>query len=288
MPPGLSQAPSIAANDREGGVSLAAGSPSTGAPTRPGASTARLGEQAPKRRAAVIAVGNLKGGTGKSTIAVNLGCALAADGHSSVVIDADPQLTSTQWLRRRELPAALYESPIRDVAAVPAWIGEIHEIGAQKEFVIIDLPAVLGATLAASLLVADLVLIPAAASGLDLSATTRTLHRVARAEEERHGRPIPALVVPTRMQSGWFQDGGLRRMRIRVPAKLAPPIRHSPLFAESFDAADWIGGYAPRSGAHRDIVRLAKAVRRELEDAASTMSTVMKPMTAETGARLIA
>lgn len=288
MPPALSQAPSIAANDREGDASFPAGSSSAGESTGPGTSIGGLDEQAPKRRAAVIAVGNLKGGTGKSTIAVNLGCALAENGHSSVVIDADPQLTSTQWLRRRELPATLYESPIRDVTAAPAWIGEIHEIGALQAFVIIDLPAVLGATLAAALLVADLVLIPAAASGLDLSATTRTLHRVARAEEERHGRPIPALVVPTRMQNGWFQDGGLRRMRIRVPARLSPPIRHSPLFAESFDAADWIGGYAPRSGARRDILRLAKAVQLELENAAAARPTVIKPMSAETGARLIA
>ena len=288
MPPGLSKTPSIAANDAVGAEPRSAGASSASVHSRPRTSTAQQSEQAPKPRAAVIAVGNLKGGTGKSTIAVNLGCALAADGHSSVVIDADPQLTSTQWLRRRELPAALYESPIRDVTAVPAWIDEIHEIGAQHEFVVIDLPAVLGATLAAALLVADLVLIPAAASGLDLSATTRTLHRVAKAEEERHGRPIPALVVPTRMQNGWFNDGGLRRMQIRVPAKMAPPIRHSPLFAESFDSADWIGSHAPRSGAHRDIVRLAKAVRRELKDAAGAGTTTKKLITAETGARLTA
>lgn len=247
-----------------------------------------MNEQATKRRASVIAVGNLKGGTGKSTIAVNLACALAAAGKAAVVIDADPQLTATQWLRRRELPATLLEAPIRDVTAVPDWLGDLDEIGAKQDFVIIDLPAVLGATLAAALLVADLVLIPAAASGLDLSATTRTLHRVAKAEEVRRGRPIPALVVPTRLQNGWFQDGGLRRMRIRVPARMTPPIRHSPLFAESFDAADWIGGYAPRSGAHRDIVRLAKAVRSALEEAATAKPAAAKPMTPETGARLIA
>ncbi len=222
-----------------------------------------------RQRAIVIAVGNLKGGTGKSTIAVNLACALAASGHPSVVIDADPQHTATRWMRRGVLPAQLYETaPLRDLEQAPAWMDEIHEIGAAQAFVVIDLPAVLGATLGAALLVADLVLVPAAASGLDLSATTRTLHRIAKAEDERDGTPIPSLVVPTRVESGWFRDGGLRRMRIRVPVAMAPPIRHSPLFAEAFDAADWIGGYAPRSAAHRDIMRLMRSILQRVTEAA--------------------
>ena len=211
--------------------------------------------------AVVIAVGNLKGGTGKSTVAVNLACALAASGHASVVIDADPQLTATQWMRRRVLPAKLFETaPLRDLEQAPAWMDEIHEIGAEQEFVVIDLPAVLGATLGAALLVADMVLIPAAASGLDLAATTRTLHRIAKAEDERQGTAIPSLVVPNLVDSSWFRDGGLRRMRIRVPVAMTPPIRRSPLFAEAFDAAEWIGSYAPRSKAHRDIMRLARTI----------------------------
>lgn len=216
------------------------------------------------RRPTVIAVGNLKGGTGKSTIAVNLACALAAAGRPSVVIDADPQLTATRWLGRGTLPARVHEAPVVRFEQAPAWIGELHEIGADADFVVLDLPAVLGATLAAALLAADLVLVPAAASGLDLSATTRTLHRVARAQAERRGTPLRTLVVPTRLERGWFRDGGLRRMRIRIAAPLAPPLRTSPRYGEAFDAGDWVGGQAPRSRAHRDVLRLARAVLETL------------------------
>jgi chromosome partitioning protein len=245
--------------------------------------------RAARRPALVIAVGNLKGGTGKSTIAVNLACALASTGRATVVIDADPQLTATQWMRRQVLPAKLFETaPLRDLEQAPAWMDEIHEIGAEQDFVVIDLPSVLGATLGAALLVTDMVLIPAAASGLDLSATARTLHRIAKAEDERHGTPIPSLVVPNRLTSGWFRDGGLRRMRIRVPVAMAPPIRHSPLFAEAFDAAEWIGAYAPRSKAHRDVMRLMRAVlARTTQDETAAKGSKSSP-SATTAAGLAA
>ncbi|HEY5868974.1 MAG TPA: ParA family protein [Candidatus Tectomicrobia bacterium] len=42
-----------------------------------------------------IAVANLKGGCGKSTIAVNLACAMVRPRHAVVLVDADTQGTAT-------------------------------------------------------------------------------------------------------------------------------------------------------------------------------------------------
>src|SRR5262245_19718809 len=54
--------------------------------------------------AVVIAVLNLKGGCGKSTIAVNLACALAENANSVLLLDTDSQGTASQWLSHGRLP----------------------------------------------------------------------------------------------------------------------------------------------------------------------------------------
>src|SRR5258708_29270338 len=57
-----------------------------------------------REAAVVIAVVNLKGGCGKSTIAVNLACELASNGGSVLLLDNDAQGTSKHWLSHGRLP----------------------------------------------------------------------------------------------------------------------------------------------------------------------------------------
>ena len=54
-----------------------------------------------------VLVASSKGGAGKTTIATHLAAHAAVDGRNTVLVDADPQGSSTRWARRRaELDSA--------------------------------------------------------------------------------------------------------------------------------------------------------------------------------------
>ena len=50
----------------------------------------------------IVTVGNTKGGVGKTTIAVNLAVEAAKDGKTVLLIDTDPQGSSTAFRTERE------------------------------------------------------------------------------------------------------------------------------------------------------------------------------------------
>src|SRR5262252_559206 len=60
-----------------------------------------------------IVVLNPKGGSGKTTIAINLASYLAARGHRPVLMDFDPQGSSVRWVKKRQ-PS---QPPIQAIAA---------------------------------------------------------------------------------------------------------------------------------------------------------------------------
>ena len=51
-----------------------------------------------------IVVLNPKGGSGKTTLAINLAAYFAWRGDSTLLIDRDPQGSATRWLRKRKMP----------------------------------------------------------------------------------------------------------------------------------------------------------------------------------------
>lgn len=69
----------------------------------------------------IIAIVNQKGGTGKTTTAVNLSAALAKNNRKVLLIDLDPQASSSYWYNFKKqgqglLDVFLDERPIEDVA----------------------------------------------------------------------------------------------------------------------------------------------------------------------------
>lgn len=121
-----------------------------------------------------------KGGTGKSTLAVHLAAAAAAEGVRAAVLDTDPQGSSYRWLKRRggETVGAMET----DSKRFPARVEEFR--GQGIDLLVIDTPGHCGEgpTHAASL--ADLVLIPSRPGQLDLETVSQPLQALMRVGDD--------------------------------------------------------------------------------------------------------
>jgi chromosome partitioning protein len=114
---------------------------------------------------------NPKGGSGKTTVAINLASYFAASGVATAVMDYDPQGSSMNWLRIRPPHAR----PIHGANAAPQKTG-MRSIGmhvpANTQQLIIDAPAgASGLVLQDMLSRAHCILIPVAPSAIDIHAT---------------------------------------------------------------------------------------------------------------------
>jgi chromosome partitioning protein len=74
--------------------------------------------------ARIIAVGNLKGGVGKSTLAINLACELA-DGRRVLVLDADAQATAAEWGGLGKLSVSVDPLLLDDERKAAAWMRRV-------------------------------------------------------------------------------------------------------------------------------------------------------------------
>jgi len=123
----------------------------------------------------IITVAQQKGGSGKTTIAVNLAVALRRRGHSIALLDTDPQGSMGRWFLERL--DRLGEDEALEFGTSSAWGAsyESEKLKKRFDFVIIDTPPKIDSDLRPALRVADLVLVPVSASHVDLWATEGVL-----------------------------------------------------------------------------------------------------------------
>lgn len=214
--------------------------------------------------ARIIASGNLKGGTGKTTIAVNLACALARRGDRVLLLDLDPQETASRWARAGELAIDVVAEPPVALDAGGRWQRRLARVSDGYDVIVLDLPAAASPLLAAALVVVDLILVPITPSGVDVGATAATLDLVRSTREVRHGEKPEALLVPNRVDRHGRYDEATQEAVESLDERWTPPVRFSTDHINAYAAATWVGGYAPDGDATHDIVALGHAVARQL------------------------
>jgi chromosome partitioning protein len=212
----------------------------------------------------IIAVGNLKGGTGKSTIAVNLACGLAERECSVALIDADPQGTAAAWLSDGPPPGLdLLSLPLRDAASDALWSDRIVGQRRRQDLVVIDLPPQMGECFAAAMRVADLVIVPLTLSEVDLHATAQALAVLHRVQSVRKGPPS-CLLVPSKVDRRTSVGRQARNALVRLGWQVGPALGQRAAHSDAFKAAKWIGAHAPGTAAHLEVNALVRAVEDQL------------------------
>lgn len=118
-----------------------------------------------------IAIVSQKGGSGKTTLTVNLAAAAEAAGQIALIIDTDPQATASQWgsWRNDRAPEVIDSAPPR----IQHKVAQAKAQGAT--FIIIDTPPHADSAASRVVEIADLVLIPCRPSAFDLAAIRTTV-----------------------------------------------------------------------------------------------------------------
>ncbi|MET0251232.1 MAG: ParA family partition ATPase [Novosphingobium sp.] len=131
-----------------------------------------------------IAIVSQKGGSGKTTVTVNLAVTATAAGRHVCVIDTDPQATAAAWgdWRENDRPEVMTSPPARLGKTIQA------AVKAGAELILIDTPPHADAAAREAVKAADLVLIPTRPRAFDLHAVEATADLVSFAKK-------PAFVV---------------------------------------------------------------------------------------------
>ena len=221
----------------------------------------------------IISVINLKGGVGKTTIALNLAATFADQGHQVVLIDADPQQSATQWAQQGQpaggpgpapLPMAVH--PLQADAGAPQFQAALAQLAqaAQATLVVIDCPPELSDPALVAALLADVVLVPVTPSPLDLWAAKQAVATAQEARALRDGvKPLISL-VPSKLLPQTVLARDLPAALAALGEPVAPAITQRVALVEAIVLGQTIGTYATTSPAAAEFAALARHTLRRL------------------------
>ena len=142
----------------------------------------------PTKLPKILAFTNQKGGAGKSTGAVHAADWFTQKGYSTLLVDADGQQSSSNWLKELGLPCKVISDP-------EELFDELPKLSDHYDIVIIDGPGNASEVTKAVLIRSNLVLIPCRDSMIDLASTGKIVQFVRQAREIRGGLPSAAVYL---------------------------------------------------------------------------------------------
>lgn len=122
--------------------------------------------------AMIILVGHQKGGCGKSTVATNIATIFANSGKDFILVDCDPQQSSTNWVSSRQLDEDLPQITVAQLYGNKI-AKSLVDFNNRYKFVVVDVAGRDSAELRSALTVSDICIAPFFVSQFDLETTSK-------------------------------------------------------------------------------------------------------------------
>jgi chromosome partitioning protein len=204
----------------------------------------------------ITAIINQKGGCSKTTLALNLAAAMAAEGSKVLLIDADPQQTAQDWAAIRT------DEPTFRVVGLskPVLHRDLPKLATDYDEVVIDGAPRNYEVARSAIASADIVLIPVQPSGADFWASRETVQLVKEAREFKETQK--AVFVVTRRIGRTLIGRNIAEAlaEFEIPILKAGTMQRI-AYAEALTGGTTVIEMQPDGDAAQEIRRILKEIR---------------------------